>query len=417
MDTLPPTPEPLVPTARLEADDHSAPLLGIGLAVYNGEKYLRQALDTLLAQDINDLELVISDNASTDRTQAICMEYAAADSRIRYSRNDRNIGAASNFNRVFELSRGKYFMWGSDDDLWDPRFARLCVERLERSPQAVLCTSVLGLIDEEGSALTGWPYRNLDTEGMSVESRVHELIARTSATSIYGVIRHESLRATGLMSPDFGSDIRVLLELLLMGESLVVRETLFHYRLPESLKTARHVITELAPDKPEDVANRELKDPWGDLARRLLNLVRASGLDEATVSRIEEVFVLTFSHENLDWGGAILARLGVSQETLRSVGATESAVRTALGLNGSVETPDYIVRDHAPWNMLPGMRLRWARRALLRTLRPFGDRQNGLDAEHSGLIAILAAEVQSLRHTVSELERRVHASEEDKPAG
>lgn len=100
------------------------PLVSIGMPVYNGERYIRQALDSLLAQDYANFELIISDNVSTDGTQGICLEYAARDERIRYYRNETNLGALRNFNRVFELSSGKYFMWAAHDDVWNPAYVQ-----------------------------------------------------------------------------------------------------------------------------------------------------------------------------------------------------------------------------------------------------------------------------------------------------
>lgn len=83
--------------------------VSIGLPVYNGEQYLAKALDSLLAQTFTDFEVIISDNASTDRTSEICAAYLERDPRIRYYRNQQNIGAAPNFNRTFELATGMYF--------------------------------------------------------------------------------------------------------------------------------------------------------------------------------------------------------------------------------------------------------------------------------------------------------------------
>lgn len=113
-------------------------LVSIGMPVYNGERYIVEALDSLLAQDYENFELIISDNASTDRTQGICLEYTSRDKRIRYYRNETNMGALWNFNRVFELSSGEYFMWASHDDLWRPHFISELVGLLEATPSAVL---------------------------------------------------------------------------------------------------------------------------------------------------------------------------------------------------------------------------------------------------------------------------------------
>src|SRR3954467_5074495 len=99
-------------------DATKGPRLTVGLPTYNGEDYLASALDSLLAQTFTDFELIISDNASTDATESICREYAAKDARIRYIRQEKNRGAASNFRFVLDKSGGKYFMWAACDDFW-----------------------------------------------------------------------------------------------------------------------------------------------------------------------------------------------------------------------------------------------------------------------------------------------------------
>jgi glycosyltransferase involved in cell wall biosynthesis len=96
------------------------PAVSIGMPVYNGEKYIREAFDTLLSQSHTDFELIISNNASTDRTEAICQQYASKDSRIRYVRQSTNTGALANFVVVLEKAQGDYFMWAAADDKWDP---------------------------------------------------------------------------------------------------------------------------------------------------------------------------------------------------------------------------------------------------------------------------------------------------------
>ena len=93
------------------------PLVSIGMPVFNGEDYVEAALDSILTQTFTNFELIISDNASTDRTEEICNDFADSDDRIRYYRQEKNLGAAANFNRVFELSSGKYFKWAAHDAL------------------------------------------------------------------------------------------------------------------------------------------------------------------------------------------------------------------------------------------------------------------------------------------------------------
>src|SRR5438067_13421590 len=98
------------------------PMVSIGLPVYNGETYLPQVLDSVLAQSFSDFELIISDNASEHSTEMICRKYAAADARIRYHRQPRNRGVTWNFGQVALLSAGKYDRWTSHHDLLAPSY-------------------------------------------------------------------------------------------------------------------------------------------------------------------------------------------------------------------------------------------------------------------------------------------------------
>src|SRR5215467_531149 len=106
-------------------------LVSIGLPAHNARKYIQQTLDSLLIQDYECFELIVSDNASTDGTWDVCQEYARRDKRISCYRNDINLGATKNFNRVLELSCGKYFMWAADHDRWHPSFISRCISILE----------------------------------------------------------------------------------------------------------------------------------------------------------------------------------------------------------------------------------------------------------------------------------------------
>ncbi|MBS0016773.1 MAG: glycosyltransferase family 2 protein, partial [Arthrospira sp. SH-MAG29] len=129
------------------------PRVSIGLPVYNGENFIQETLDCLLSQTFDDFELIICDNASTDRTEEICRDYAARDKRIRYYRHPENLGAAKNYNRTFELSTAEYFKWAAHDDLYAPEFLERCVEALDTHPSTVLCYPQEYWIDEQGNPL------------------------------------------------------------------------------------------------------------------------------------------------------------------------------------------------------------------------------------------------------------------------
>src|SRR6185312_14478503 len=98
------------------------PLVSVGLPVFNGETFLEDAIRSVLAQKLDDLELILCDNASNDRTAEICRDYEARDPRIHYFRNPRNLGAAANYNLAFTRARGRYFKWLAHDDRMLPSF-------------------------------------------------------------------------------------------------------------------------------------------------------------------------------------------------------------------------------------------------------------------------------------------------------
>ena len=129
------------------------PLVSIGMPVYNGERFLENALNSILSQSFKDFELIISDNGSTDRTEAICRHYAEADPRIRYFRSQQNLGAGWNFDRVAELARGKYFKWACHDDLCGLEFLQRCLDILEQDPGIVLAYPKTLIVDEHGAEI------------------------------------------------------------------------------------------------------------------------------------------------------------------------------------------------------------------------------------------------------------------------
>jgi len=212
----------------------NAPRVSIGLPVYNGEKHLRKALESILNQTFKDFEIVISDNASTDGTEKICREYADKDKRIRYYRQNQNFGAARNFNLVFELSTGKYFKWAAHDDVCASKYLQRCVNVLDREPSVVLCYPRISYIDEHGHPLTSGE-GNLSVQGAKPSDRVrklfsHELRSADVFWSVFGLMRASVLRTTSLICGFNASDQVLLMNLALLGEFYQIREKLFYRR-------------------------------------------------------------------------------------------------------------------------------------------------------------------------------------------
>jgi glycosyltransferase involved in cell wall biosynthesis len=217
----------------------SNPLISVGLAVYNGEKYLCQAIESILAQTCADFELILSDNASTDATAEICRSCAARDSRIRYSRNATNIGGANNENLTFRLARGRYFRWAAHDDLMAPRCLEACVDVLESEPEVVLAYTGLVTIDGEGVEHD----RVLPGKGLASRpsQRFFDLFTLShDCETSYGLVRSEALRATDLQLNYTDSDRTLLAELALRGRFHQVPEYLFYKRYHPAMSTQQY---------------------------------------------------------------------------------------------------------------------------------------------------------------------------------
>lgn len=210
-------------------------LVSIGLPVYNGENFLEETLNSILGQTFSDFELIICDNASTDRTEEICRQYAAQDSRIRYYRNPENLGAAPNYNLVFERSQGKYFKWAPHDDIIAPQFIERCVEVLEREPDVSLCYTSMAYTDAGGKTTKLFSdVLNLTADSPSERFKTYlDLwLSRgfTPGLPVFGLIRSSILAQTPLIGSYVWSDLALVGELGLLGTFHEVPETLLFCR-------------------------------------------------------------------------------------------------------------------------------------------------------------------------------------------
>src|ERR1700759_617622 len=169
------------------------PLVSIGLFLYNGERFLEAAIDSILNQTFRDFELILSDNCSTDRSEEICRRYAAKDSRIRYYRADRNMGAGWNLRNVYFKATGKYFKWAAHDDMIQPDFLRLCVDALEADASLVVVHSLTRVIDDRGDLVENYEWR-LRTESPDPVTRFKDLLLNDHMCyQIFGVMRLSAL--------------------------------------------------------------------------------------------------------------------------------------------------------------------------------------------------------------------------------
>ena len=205
----------------------SDPVLTIGMPVYNAQRFLAKALDSFLAQTFTDFELLISDNASTDGTEAICREYARRDPRIRYFRNEKNMGPGWNFRRVYSLAKGKYYKSAAHDDFLEPTFLEVCIRALEADPGLVLAHSRTKVVSPTGALVEyyEWPLR-FDSPNPLV--RWHDLLLNDHMCfQIFGVFRLDALQQCPPQGSYVNSDGVLLAQMGLLGRFWESDEFLF----------------------------------------------------------------------------------------------------------------------------------------------------------------------------------------------
>ena len=219
--------------------EENKPVVSIGMPAYNSEADIADAIEALLAQTFEDFELVISDNCSTDRTQEICEEFSRKDRRVKYSRNAENLGASGNYNRVFELSQGKYFKWASSNDYCEPTFLEKCVAVLDENPNCVLVSPKTRLYSKEITNCVDYE-EPLSTAGMTTPvERMAYIIDNIRLNNVMnGMFRSEPLGKTPLMVPFFASDVCLMGEIALYGDVLEIDEFLFYRQMDEESSTS-----------------------------------------------------------------------------------------------------------------------------------------------------------------------------------
>lgn len=211
--------------------ENTKPFVSIGLPIYNGETHLAQTLDSLLAQDYREFELIISDNGSTDGTRRICLTYTEKDHRIQYVRSNKNSGPVWNFNRVFEFSKGDYFMWASDDDYWEPSYIRSCLEAFRKSRDIILVGTMCKSINseagdsyfiDEGFSTIGLRPRERFVKYKSV---IHS--GKHIGAIFCGLYKRDALKKVMPPRNVIATDHLMLAELCFLGEFETIQQMLF----------------------------------------------------------------------------------------------------------------------------------------------------------------------------------------------
>ena len=208
----------------------NSPKVSIVLPVYNGENYLRHAIDSVLAQTYRDFELLIFDNASEDATGEICRNYAEKDARIRYHRHATNLGASMNHILGFRATTGEYLKHIAHDDVWEPTLLEKSVRVLDEHPEVILVYPKTRLIDENGDRIEDFD-SGLDFNSSSAPDRIKASVwGRHRAYPIFGLARASAMSKTKYLQPFVDSDRVWLSRLALQGPFFEIPEYLFYSR-------------------------------------------------------------------------------------------------------------------------------------------------------------------------------------------
>jgi len=252
----------------------ATPRLSVGLPVYNGATYLSQSIEALLGQSFADFELIISDNASTDETAAICQHYAALDKRIRYYRQPRNVGLAPNHNFAVEQAGADLFKWASNDDLYGRDLLKSCVAALDEHPEVVLAHSWTAMIDGSNNITKAIGYP-LDTSAPRAPDRFRNLLFGNGGDDDGGVVRTAVLRRTAMKESYHHADRTIIAELALHGPFYQVEDWLYFRRdHPERAERANPTVRSRCANMDPSRADR-LRNPlirlygeyiWGYIA-------------------------------------------------------------------------------------------------------------------------------------------------------
>jgi len=265
------------------------------MPVYNRELYVAAAIESHLNQTYADFELVITDNASTDRSQEICRSYAAKDPRVKYHRNPRNMGAAGNYNRCFQLSTGEYFRWTPSDDLVSPNLLERAVAILDADSTIFVAYPKTKLIDRAGNVIGDFDEAlHLMDERPSQRWKGVQQNLRLGNLH-YGLNRSDTFRKTGLLRNYNGGDFPLIAEMSLYGKFFEIPDAFFYRRMHEgassALKNSADVMAFYDPSKREKLFLYN----WTHLGAHFKSVARAP------ISVAEKTRILAYECRRFVW--------------------------------------------------------------------------------------------------------------------
>jgi len=285
-----------------ESAAEGAPLVSVGVPVFNGEAFLEDAIRSTLAQTLADLELIVCDNASSDRTAEICRDYAARDPRVRYFRNPRNLGAAANYNVAFGHARGRYFKWLAHDDRMLPSFLAKTSRVLEERDDAVLCNAIVSYIDSSGTQIGLYDSKLSGADSPSPSARFAWMVLRShTCVDFFGLHRRASLRRSLLHGSFHGADRALLAQLALRGRMVQLPAPLLAIREHPNRYTRSQRRSADRAAWHDSATGGQVSFPTWRLYREYLRMVRKEALSPEERSRCYAVLARWWGH---NWNAA-----------------------------------------------------------------------------------------------------------------
>ncbi len=254
---MPPHSPPLL-ICYIASGNFMASKVSIGLPVRNGERFIGRAIESVLAQDFSDFELVICDNVSDDGTIEIVRGYATRDSRVKLFENERDIGQIANMNRIFEVAKGEYFRWAGDDDWFEPDYLSKSVAFLDEHPDFIAVSTYIKYSDDDGHEF----YAEYTGERMESPDPVRRFVRMLwllqadyrFADTHYAMYRSSALKQTRLLPVAFATDMLLAAELSLIGRFGHVPECLsYRRRVPEYYDEKEMLRALYNPEQPEEL--------------------------------------------------------------------------------------------------------------------------------------------------------------------
>jgi glycosyltransferase involved in cell wall biosynthesis len=285
------------------------------MPVYNREKYVGASIEAHLNQSFGDFELILTDNCSTDRSESICRSYAEKDPRVKYYRNPRNLGAAGNYRRCWELSTGEYFRWNPSDDLVSPNLLERAVTILDHDPSVFVAYGRTKLIDSQGTVT-----RDFDENLHLMDDRPSERwkgVQRNLRLGNlhYGLYRADLFRKTGLLRNYNGGDFPLIAEMSLYGKFFEISDAFFYRRIHEEATTAMTSSADVMAFYDPAKRDKFFLYNWVHFGANLKSIARAP------ISFSEKMRTYWFELRRLAWSRRTFAReiAGAASHTARKI--------------------------------------------------------------------------------------------------